>query len=137
MPSGLSHSSGRYSCLPIGRPGTRELRSQVLADPSVGITRLQRQKGHSINTEVRARQQRRVVAVRSVEVFSVTVPRMAPTVVRDGPFRLFFFSREEERVHVHVAHPDGEAKFWLTPQVTLASHAGLSTKQLREAQVAS
>lgn len=59
---------------------------------------------------------------------------MAPTVVRDGSFRLFFFSREEERIHVHVAHPDGEAKFWLAPQVTLAGHTGLSAKQLREAQ---
>ena len=59
---------------------------------------------------------------------------MAPTVVRDGSFRLFFFSREEERIHVHVAHPDGEAKFWLSPQVILASHTGLSFKQLREAQ---
>lgn len=51
---------------------------------------------------------------------------MAPTVVRDGQFRLFFFSREEERVHVHVAHPDGEAKFWLTPHVALATQTGLS-----------
>lgn len=59
---------------------------------------------------------------------------MAPTVIRDGQFRLFFFSREEERIHVHVAHPDGEAKFWLTPQVTLANQTGLSAKQLREAQ---
>ena len=60
---------------------------------------------------------------------------MAPTVARDGPFRLFFFSREEERMHIHVAHADGEAKFWLTPQVALAGHTGLSGKQLREAQV--
>ena len=45
---------------------------------------------------------------------------MAPTIVRDGQFRLFFFSREETRIHVHVAHVDGEAKFWLTPQVVLA-----------------
>ena len=59
---------------------------------------------------------------------------MAPTVLRDGQFRLFFFSREETRVHVHVAHPDGEAKFWLTPQVSLAMHTGLATGQLREAQ---
>ena len=58
---------------------------------------------------------------------------MAPTVVRDGQFRLFFFSREELRIHVHVAHPDGEAKFWLAPHVFLASHTGLSAKQLREA----
>lgn len=50
---------------------------------------------------------------------------MAPTIVRDGQFRLFF-SREEPRIHVHVAHPDGEAKFWL--------NVGLSASRLRHAQ---
>jgi hypothetical protein len=59
---------------------------------------------------------------------------MAPTIVRDGKYRLFFFSREETRIHVHVSHPDGEAKFWLTPEVELANHTGLSERQLREAQ---
>lgn len=59
---------------------------------------------------------------------------MAPTIVRDGQFRLFFFSREEARIHVHVAHPDGEAKFWLTPEVTLANQVGLSATQIRQAQ---
>jgi hypothetical protein len=58
---------------------------------------------------------------------------MAPTIVRDGQFRLFFFSREEARVHVHVAHPDGEAKFWLTPEVHLAVNVGLSPGQVRQA----
>ncbi|MBS0307802.1 MAG: DUF4160 domain-containing protein [Proteobacteria bacterium] len=60
---------------------------------------------------------------------------MAPTVLCEGQFRLFFFSREEPRIHVHVAHPDGEAKFWLTPQVHLATSVGLDQKQLREAQL--
>jgi hypothetical protein len=59
---------------------------------------------------------------------------MAPTVVRDGPFRLFFFSREEPRIHVHVAHPDGEAKFWLTPNVHVATATGLTARQLVDAQ---
>ena len=59
---------------------------------------------------------------------------MAPTIVRDGQFRLFFFSREESRIHVHVAHPDGEAKFWLTPSVHLAVNVGLSQSQIRQAQ---
>ena len=59
---------------------------------------------------------------------------MAPTVVRDGKFRLFFFSREEPRIHVHLSHPDGEAKFWLTPSVELATSTGLSARQLRESQ---
>jgi hypothetical protein len=58
---------------------------------------------------------------------------MAPTVVRDGQFRLFFFSREEERIHVHVSHPEGEAKFWLTPEVHLAVNIGLSPAQIRQA----
>ena len=59
---------------------------------------------------------------------------MSPTVLRDGPFRLFFFSREEARIHVHVSHPDGEAKFWLDPTVSLAASTGLSSGQIRIAQ---
>jgi len=59
---------------------------------------------------------------------------MTPTVLREGAFRLFFFSREELRIHVHVAHPDGEAKFWLTPAVALATSVGLSEQQLGEAK---
>ncbi len=58
---------------------------------------------------------------------------MSPTVFRDGPFR-FFFSREEERMHVHVAHPDGEAKFWLEPILSLADYHGLNQKKLSEIQ---
>lgn len=59
---------------------------------------------------------------------------MAPTICRDGKFRLFFFSREEMRIHVHVEHPDGEAKFWLTPTIHLAVNIGLSSVQVRQAQ---
>ena len=36
-------------------------------------------------------------------------------------------------MHVHVSHPDGEAKFWLTPEVTLSDAVGLSARQLAEA----
>lgn len=59
---------------------------------------------------------------------------MSPTVLREGAYRLFFFSREEVRPHVHVAHPDGEAKFWLDPAIDVAAAVGLSAHQLREAQ---
>ena len=59
---------------------------------------------------------------------------MGSTIVWDGQFRLFFFSREETRIHVHVGHPDGKAKFWLTPAAALATETGLSIRQLREAQ---
>lgn len=57
---------------------------------------------------------------------------MAPTVFRQGAFRFFFFSREESRMHIHVAHTDGEAKFWLEPQIELATNQGLSKKQIKE-----
>ena len=59
---------------------------------------------------------------------------MAPTIVREGQFRLFFFSREEPRIPVNASHPEGEAKFWLTPSVHLAKNVGLSGVQLRQAQ---
>jgi len=42
---------------------------------------------------------------------------MSPTVFRIGSFRFYFFSREEEKMHVHVVSPDGEAKFWIEPVV--------------------
>ncbi len=59
---------------------------------------------------------------------------MAPTIFRAGGFRFFFFSREEARMHIHVNHPDGEAKFWLSPELGLATSVGLSPKQIKEAQ---
>ncbi len=59
---------------------------------------------------------------------------MSPTVFRYKSYRFFFFSREEERVHVHVGCSEGEAKFWLEPGVVLARNHGLSAKQLKEIQ---
>ena len=56
---------------------------------------------------------------------------MSPTVFRDGPFRFFFFSREEERLHIHVESADGEAKYWLDPSVELARNYGLNSQDLR------
>jgi len=57
---------------------------------------------------------------------------MSPTVFRVGPYRFYFFSREEERAHVHVTCSEGEAKFWLEPAVSFATCTGLSEKQLNE-----
>ncbi len=51
----------------------------------------------------------------------------------DSEFR-FFFSREESRVHVHVSHPDNEAKFWLKPTIELARNSGLSSSKIKEAE---
>jgi hypothetical protein len=45
---------------------------------------------------------------------------MSLTVFRELRYRFFFFSREESRRHVHVVSNDGEAKFWLEPDLELA-----------------
>ena len=59
---------------------------------------------------------------------------MSPTVFRYRNYRFFFFSREEDRIHVHVTCPDGEAKFWLEPIISLYEFHGLSPKILKDLQ---
>lgn len=56
---------------------------------------------------------------------------MSPTVFREKGYRFFFFSREEERMHVHVISGDGETKFWLEPEIKLAKNYKLTEKQLK------
>lgn len=48
-----------------------------------------------------------------------------PTVLRSGPYRVFFYSGDGgEPAHVHVARDDRVAKFWLSP-VRLQRSGGL------------
>jgi hypothetical protein len=58
---------------------------------------------------------------------------MSPTIFREGGFRFYFFSREEPRMHVHVQGQNGEAKFWLEPEIELAQQTGLSRREISEA----
>ena len=45
---------------------------------------------------------------------------MSPTVLREGPYRFYFYSHEpNEPPHVHADRDDQSAKLWLEP-VTLA-----------------
>jgi hypothetical protein len=60
---------------------------------------------------------------------------VSPTIFRVGKYRAFFFSREEERMHVHLSSPDGEAKFWIEPILALAGHTGLPARELKRMQV--
>jgi hypothetical protein len=60
---------------------------------------------------------------------------MSPTIFRDGSYRFYFFSREESRMHVHVQGPDGEAKFWIEPAITMAQNYGLTEQQIRSVQM--
>ena len=55
---------------------------------------------------------------------------MSPTIFRAGGFRFYFFSREEPRMHVHAQSGDGEAKFWLEPEIELAVSYNLKSKDL-------
>lgn len=57
---------------------------------------------------------------------------MSPTIYRHGGYRFFFFSREEERMHVHIISADGEAKYRLQPVIELARNFRLSPAQLKE-----
>lgn len=57
---------------------------------------------------------------------------MSPTIFRFKEYRFYFLSNEEKRVHVHVECPDGEAKFWIEPIVSLALYHRLSSVKLNE-----
>ncbi|MCT0212159.1 MULTISPECIES: DUF2442 domain-containing protein [unclassified Synechococcus] len=37
-------------------------------------------------------------------------------------------------MHIHVSHPDGEAKFWLSPSIELARNIGLSSSTIKDAE---
>ncbi len=53
-----------------------------------------------------------------------------PTVLRRGPYRLYFFSHEpNEPAHVHVDREERSAKFWIEP-VALAANHGFSAREL-------
>jgi hypothetical protein len=59
---------------------------------------------------------------------------MSPTILRQGGFRFYFFSREETRMHVHVYRAGGEAKFWIDPKIELAQNYDLTARQLNTAR---
>jgi len=57
-----------------------------------------------------------------------------PTVLRDGPYRFFFYSGDrDEPPHVHVERDDAEAKFWIET-VRLERSRGFSRKEIHQIQ---
>jgi hypothetical protein len=53
-----------------------------------------------------------------------------PTVLRIGPYRFHFYSRESnEPPHIHVSRDDSEVKFWLRP-ISVAFNYGFSPSEL-------
>ena len=60
--------------------------------------------------------------------------RIMPTVLRHGPYRIYFYSHEpNEPPHVHVDRDNLSAKFWLNP-VSLAVNLGFSARELRQVE---
>jgi len=54
-----------------------------------------------------------------------------PTVLRIGPYRIYFYSHEpNEPPHVHIDHDDQSCKFWLK-SVALARNLGFNDRELR------
>jgi hypothetical protein len=57
-----------------------------------------------------------------------------PEVLREGPYRFFFFSNEgDEPPHVHVEEGNSVAKFWLEP-VSFARNDGFAAHKLTRIQ---
>jgi hypothetical protein len=53
-----------------------------------------------------------------------------PTVLRSGPYRLFFYAGDRnEPPHIHVEREECEAKFWLDPVLLERSH-GFARKEI-------
>ena len=60
-----------------------------------------------------------------------------PVIFRVDGFRFHFFANEgdpREPIHVHVAKPDADAKFWLFPEVELAYNHGFDARTIRRLQ---
>ena len=60
---------------------------------------------------------------------------MSPTIFKEKSYRFFFFSREEPRKHVHVISSEGEAKFWLEPEIELAKNYRFTRRQPKEIEL--
>jgi hypothetical protein len=59
---------------------------------------------------------------------------MSPSILREGPYRVFFYSGDkEEPEHVHITRDNKEAKFWLNP-VILEKSEGYNRAEIREIQ---
>jgi hypothetical protein len=57
-----------------------------------------------------------------------------PTVLRNGPYRFFFYASDRvEPPHIHVERDDNKAKFWLNP-VRLQNSGGFSRQEINRIQ---
>ena len=57
---------------------------------------------------------------------------MSPKFRQEDGFTFKIYSNEEERKHIHVVKVGCEAKFWLEPQIELATNYGFDSKDLKK-----
>ena len=57
---------------------------------------------------------------------------MSPKFRQEDGFTFKIYSNEEERKHIHVVKAGCEAKFWLEPQIELATNYGFDSKDLKK-----
>jgi hypothetical protein len=58
-----------------------------------------------------------------------------PEILREGPYRFFFYSNEgDEPPHVHVERDNNAAKFWLEDPVRFARSKGFPSHELTRIQ---
>ncbi|MDX1957860.1 MAG: DUF4160 domain-containing protein [Leptospiraceae bacterium] len=61
-----------------------------------------------------------------------------PTVFYHNKYRFYFYSNEFqaanilEPVHIHIESGENDAKFWIEPEISLASNNGFRNKELSE-----
>jgi hypothetical protein len=53
----------------------------------------------------------------------------SPTIFLHGPYRFYFFSREEPRIHVRAVRRR-RSEIWLDPKIELAQNHGLNKRQI-------
>ncbi len=54
---------------------------------------------------------------------------------KEKGYRFFFFSREEQQIHVNAVSSGNETKFWLEPKIELAKNYRYPIPQLREIEL--
>ena len=57
-----------------------------------------------------------------------------PVVLRNQGYKFFFYSNEEhplEPAHIHARLAGKEAKFWLSPEVSVARNDGFDARSIR------
>lgn len=55
---------------------------------------------------------------------------MSPTVFHKNGMRFFFFSLEENRMHIHIRQAEKKAKIWIEPSISLAENKGFSSTEI-------